>query len=98
MYHPYAMGWMERFGPRTTLSSGPGGGRQGMGSSHLRACTSTQCSRPGSGLPRQGDALVEMKSVALALVCHFDVHLANGHRRPQFVPRLTVTIEWDCRW
>ncbi|XP_056168911.1 cytochrome P450 94C1-like [Syzygium oleosum] len=92
-YHPYAMGRMERlwgsncleFRPRRWLT------RDGVFTPEspykypvfqagVRVCLGKEM------------ALVEMKSVALALVRQFDVHVADGHLSPQFAPGLTATI------
>lgn len=99
MYHPYVMGQMEwlwgtdylEFTARAVADKGRDlltqepvqvPGFPGR----IRVCLGKEM------------ALAEMKSVALALVQRFDVHVADGHRGPRFVPGLTASIRGDCLW
>ncbi|KAK3408189.1 hypothetical protein EUGRSUZ_J00477 [Eucalyptus grandis] len=92
-YHPYAMGRMERlWGPdglkfrpsrwltRDGVFSPENPYKYPVFQAGVRVCLGKEM------------ALVEMKSVALALVRRFDVRVADGHRGPRFAPGLTATI------
>ncbi|KAF8009301.1 hypothetical protein BT93_J0335 [Corymbia citriodora subsp. variegata] len=97
-YHPYAMGRMEwswgpdclEFRPERWLSkdgvfSPVNPYKYPVFQAGVRVCLGKEM------------ALVEMKSVALALVRQFDILVAGGHRRPQFAPGLTATIRGGLR-
>ncbi|KAG2670802.1 hypothetical protein I3760_14G104200 [Carya illinoinensis] len=91
-YHPYAMGRMERiWGPDCLEFKPERWLRNGVFKSEnpfkfpvfqggLRVCLGKEM------------ALVEMRSVVLALVQRFDIRVAGPNRAPRFVPGLTATM------
>jgi cytochrome P450 len=91
-YHPYAMGRMERiwgpdcleFKPERWLTNGvfrpESPYKYPVFQAGLRVCLGKEM------------ALVEMRSVVLALVQRFDIRVAGPNRAPLFAPGLTATV------
>ncbi|GMY15845.1 cytochrome P450 94C1 [Fagus crenata] len=91
-YHPYAMGRMERvwgpdclqFKPERWLQNGvfrsESPYKYPVFQAGLRVCLGKEM------------ALVEMRSVVLALVQRFDIRVASPNQAPQFAPGLTASV------
>ncbi|KAE8037467.1 hypothetical protein FH972_010054 [Carpinus fangiana] len=91
-YHPYAMGRMERvwgpdcleFKPERWLTNGvfqpESPYKYPVFQAGLRVCLGKEM------------ALVEMRSVVLALVQRFDIRVASPNQAPRFAPGLTATV------